>query len=317
MPDILEDLGYLALGSRLKRLAERLQSDAAALHSANGFPIQPSQFPLVAALDKYGDLSVNDAVEALGVSQPAVTRAMSGLIEMGVVETRQSEEDRRSKTLSLTQSGQVLVMEMKAQFWPAVESAARDLCEGLDADFVEQIGGLEEAMEKRSLMQRVQATRPNDLSIISYSEDFAQAFYDITAAWVETMFSLEQEDIDIISDPQRMVIDPGGEIIFVRSQEAGIIGTCALMKMEEGCFELTKMGVLEAARGRKAGEFMLEAIIKRAKAMNIETLFLLTNKKCGPAIHLYEKLGFEHDEDIMRRFGARYERCDVAMLYRA
>ncbi|MEO1101334.1 MAG: GNAT family N-acetyltransferase [Pseudomonadota bacterium] len=316
MPDVLEDLGYLALGSRLKRLAERLQSDAAVLHSAHGFPIQPSQFPLIAALDRYGDLTVNDAVEALGVSQPAVTRAMSSLIEMGVVETRQSDEDRRSKTLSLSKSGQAVVRDMKVRFWPAVESAARDLCEGLGTDFVEQIGGLERAMEEKSLQHRVLASMRDDLSIVPYSNDLAQAFYDITAAWVETMFSLEQEDIDIISDPQKTVIDPGGEIIFVRSEEAGIIGTCALMKIEEGCFELTKMGVLEAARGRKAGEFLLEAILDRAKAMDIKTLFLLTNKKCGPAIHLYEKLGFEHDEDIMRRFGARYERCDVAMLYR-
>ncbi len=316
MPDILEDLGYLALGSRLKRLAERLQSDAAALHSAHGYPTQPSQFPLIAALDRYGDLSVNDAVEALGVSQPAVTRAMSSLIEMGLVETRQSEEDRRSKTLSLSQNGKALVTDMKAQFWPAVESGAHDLCEGLDADFVEQISGLERAMEKRSLLQRVSVPEQGDLSVVLYSADLAQDFYDITAAWVETMFSLEQEDIDIISNPQERVIEPGGEIVFVHSKEAGIIGTCALMKIEEGCFELTKMGVLEAARGRKAGDFLMQAILNRAKDMDIDTLFLLTNKKCEAAIHLYEKFGFEHDEDIMRRFGARYERCDVAMLYR-
>jgi hypothetical protein len=31
---------------------------------------------------------------------------------------------------------------------------------------------------------------------------------------------------------------------------------------------------------------------------------------------LYEKLGFAHDAQIMSDFGARYERCDVAMRYR-
>ena len=30
---------------------------------------------------------------------------------------------------------------------------------------------------------------------------------------------------------------------------------------------------------------------------------------------LYEKLGFRHDADIMTRYGARYQRCDVAMRY--
>ena len=41
-----------------------------------------------------------------------------------------------------------------------------------------------------------------------------------------------------------------------------------------------------------------------------------TNSSCAPAIHLYEKLGFVHDAEIMRRYAARYERCDVAMRWR-
>jgi ribosomal protein S18 acetylase RimI-like enzyme len=74
--------------------------------------------------------------------------------------------------------------------------------------------------------------------------------------------------------------------------------------------------VREAARGLKAGEFLLDAVIARAQAMGADPLYLLTNHKCAAAIHLYEKLGFEHDVGIMADYGARYERCDVAMSYR-
>ena len=73
------------------------------------------------------------------------------------------------------------------------------------------------------------------------------------------------------------------------------------------------MGVLSSARGLKAGEFLLEAMIARAKAMQAETLYLLTNSRCEVAIHLYEKLGFRHDVGIMDTYGARYERCNIAM----
>jgi len=68
MPDILKDLGHLALGSRLKRLAERMQADALKIHEQAGLQTQPSHFPMLAALDRYGDLTVNEAVEALGIS---------------------------------------------------------------------------------------------------------------------------------------------------------------------------------------------------------------------------------------------------------
>jgi GNAT superfamily N-acetyltransferase len=73
--------------------------------------------------------------------------------------------------------------------------------------------------------------------------------------------------------------------------------------------------VLESARGRKAGEFLLRAVLRRARSLGADRLYLLTNAACAPAIHLYEKLGFVHDAEIMREFGARYERCDVAMRF--
>ena len=76
------------------------------------------------------------------------------------------------------------------------------------------------------------------------------------------------------------------------------------------------MGVAASARGLGAGAFLLEAVIARAAALGAAPLYLLTNKKCAAAIHLYEKLGFAHDAQIMAEYGGRYERCDVAMRYR-
>ena len=67
--------------------------------------------------------------------------------------------------------------------------------------------------------------------------------------------------------------------------------------------------------GLKAGEFLLRAVIARARELNAETLYLLTNSRCAAAIHLYEKLGFIHDAGIMRDYGADYARCNVAMRY--
>jgi GNAT superfamily N-acetyltransferase len=89
-----------------------------------------------------------------------------------------------------------------------------------------------------------------------------------------------------------------------------------LQKTGPGAFELTKMGVRETARGLKVGEFLLEAIIARAQGMGATKLYLLTNHICEAAIHLYAKHGFVHDAGVMAEYGARYERCDVAMLYR-
>jgi N-acetylglutamate synthase-like GNAT family acetyltransferase len=157
---------------------------------------------------------------------------------------------------------------------------------------------------------------PPALSILRWSPALAQAFHDINAQWIEAMFALEETDRMVLENPRSMIIDKGGDILFVAVEGLGVVGACALMPAkQEGAFELTKMGVLDSARGLKAGEYLLAAVLDRAREMGVETLFLLTNKKCEAAIHLYEKLGFVHDAGIMATYGARYERCDVAMLF--
>ncbi len=153
------------------------------------------------------------------------------------------------------------------------------------------------------------------LAIREYSDALAHHFHDINREWVESMFEVEATDREVLENPRRHIIDPGGAILFVEATDLGIIGTCALQKTGDRSFELTKMGVRQSARGLKAGEFLLHAVIERAQELGAAPLYLLTSTKCAAAIHLYEKAGFQHDPDIMARYGARYERCNVAMRY--
>ncbi|USI74977.1 bifunctional helix-turn-helix transcriptional regulator/GNAT family N-acetyltransferase [Sphingomonas morindae] len=315
MADILADLGATFLGSRLKRLAERLQGDAARIIRAAGFPIQPAQFPMLAAVDRYGPISVGRAAELLGVSQPVVTRTLTGLIDAGLLETTRDEADLRHKTIRLTPAGTGLMARAKPLIWPRVDAAVQELCAPLSGDFLTQVAQLEAALDARSLEARV-AARPPAFSVLPWSPDRAADFYRISAEWVEAMFRLEENDIQILTRPEELIIARGGDILFVATPDLGVIGTCALMKIEDGVFELTKMGVSAAARGRKAGEFLLAATLERARAIGMTRLYLLTNRSCAAAIHLYEKHGFVHSEEIMERYGSRYARCDVAMDYR-
>ncbi len=314
--DVLAEMGPLALGSRLKRLAERMQADATRVFADRGLPIQGTHFPLLAALTTYGPLSVSEAVEAVGISQPAVTRIHNSLQKLGLTTVTPVEGDSRQKQIRLTPEGDVLVNELKRDLWPQVRRAAQQLCEGPDADFLTQIGRVETALQERSLHDRIldEGAGPT-LRLVEYDDRLAPEFDAITREWVEDMFVLEKKDIEIIEHPREMIIDRGGVILFVEATGLGIIGTCALMPVDGESFELTKMGVRASARGLKAGDFLLQRTIERARQMPIGDLFLLTNRKCEAAIHLYEKAGFIHDEDIMERYGKRYARCDVAMSF--
>jgi GNAT superfamily N-acetyltransferase len=155
---------------------------------------------------------------------------------------------------------------------------------------------------------------PAPLTILPYTDALAPHFAAINAAWISAMFVLEPHDEEVLADPRAHIVDRGGTVLFAATSAGDIIGTGALMPTAPGCYELTKMGVRDEARGLGAGAALLDALLAHAaKLPDCDTLYLLTSHKCAAAIHLYERAGFVHDAQIMARFGGDYARCDVAM----
>lgn len=309
--DELAAHGALFLGSRLKRLGERMQADVARVVERAGLPIQPSQYPLLAALDRTGPLTVGQLAAAVGLSQPAITRTLARLVELSFVASDASGVDQRRRPVVLTDAGRQAVARSKRDVWPAVAMAVEDLLAGVDGGLLAQLSAIEARLAATPLDRHLTA----GLKVLPWSDDRAAAFHDINVEWIEAMFVLEDADREVLDQPREKIIAPGGDILFVAAEGLGVVGTCALRNAGGGAFELTKMGVLDAARGRKAGEFLLRATIARAGELGADPLYLLTNSKCRAAIHLYEKLGFVHDAAIQRDYGARYARADVAMRY--
>src|SRR5205085_4717479 len=128
VPDILRDLGPIFLGSRLKRLAERMQGGAARIITDTGLPLQPAQMPLLTALDR-GPMTVGQLVEAVGSSQPGVTRAVGQLVALGLVRSARGT-DQRQRTLSLTQAGEAAMARIKMLVWPRIGPAVEEMLDG-------------------------------------------------------------------------------------------------------------------------------------------------------------------------------------------
>ena len=329
-PDTLADLGATFLGSRMKRLADRLQTDAAAILQAMDLPIQPAQQQFLAVLRQQGPQTVGGVAQHLRISQPTATRAIQALMEQGLIDASREGRDQRQQFLALSPAGVALMDRLERDLWPKVEAAAVSLCGGRHAALLNELAMIEAELDRRPLLDRVMAPdmppemsaqmpaqMPAQMNVRDFSDDLAEPFYRINAEWIEDMFVLEENDITLLSNPRDLILDKGGAVLFAETPDLGVVGTCAIIKMKDGWFELTKMGVSKSARGRKVGEFLLAAALERARQMGVaDRLYLLTNKKCAAAIHLYEKLGFEHDPEIMRLFGSRYERCDVAMSFR-
>lgn len=153
--DVVRALGYATLGSRLKRIGEKLQAQTQELTvDLAGTDLPTPHNPVLAALDLNGPLSIGDLTKALGQSQPGVTRMVNRMKSDGLVEARSDEKDGRVSRISLTQEGERLVAHLKATLWPAAFLAVQDACAGLEGPLLDQLAQLEDALSDRPLSLR-------------------------------------------------------------------------------------------------------------------------------------------------------------------
>jgi len=161
--DIVRELGLLTLGTRMKRLGERLQSGTQAVMADAGISIPAGQFPLLAALDRLGPLAVGDLADALGVTQPGTTRNVAQLVALDLIEVLPAPDDQRRRMVSLSAKGRRLVETGKRDVWPRVEAAVAELCAGLDGPLLDQLTAVEERLAERPLERRAGTGRPEEL----------------------------------------------------------------------------------------------------------------------------------------------------------
>jgi putative acetyltransferase len=151
------------------------------------------------------------------------------------------------------------------------------------------------------------------MQIVEYRPDLAPAFKALNEVWITQYFALESKDHEVLDDPQGAIIDRGGRILFL--VDAEVVGCCALLAMADGGFEVAKMAVAEAHKGKGYGRALMTACVERAKTAGAPRLYLETNSALVPALGLYRAFGFR-ELSGMRRGVSDYARVDVWMELR-
>jgi N-acetylglutamate synthase-like GNAT family acetyltransferase len=150
-----------------------------------------------------------------------------------------------------------------------------------------------------------------EVFIRSFQAGDEAAFRTLNEQWIRQYFKLEAKDQAILDDPQEIIIKQGGQILFaiVSGQP---VGCCALLRMSERQFEVSKLAVAPGHRGKGIGHRLLGAAIAKAKRLEAHRLYLETNRVLTTAIRLYESVGFRH-LDPNRVTPSPYDRTDVYM----
>ena len=148
--DVTRELGYLPLGSRMKRVGERLQAETARFLQQGGIDLPQGVWPLLVTLDRDGPLTIGELAAALGVSQPGITRSIRQLEAAGIVEAVRDGGDQRRKPVTITGKGAGILERTQRELWPHVEAAVRQLCAPILAD----LDRIEDELDRMPLDRR-------------------------------------------------------------------------------------------------------------------------------------------------------------------
>lgn len=304
--------GPMAIGTRLRMLSERLARDAAQVYRHYGLDFEVRWFPVLYALMEHDGQSVGELTQSTGQSQVSVSQIIKALAAHGLVQLRPAAADGRKTVVRLTAAARARLPALKTQIDDVgkvmdamLGASAHNLWLALDQ--------FEAQLDEKGFLDRVRDLHrasepaPGKVVIVPYRHEHRLAFRNINVEWIEAHFQLEPEDLHQLDHPQH-ILDEGG-VIFIALLDGDPVGTTALVRMDDGRFELAKMAVAPAARGAGIGRRLGETAIAEARRRRAKELYLESNRKLESAIALYRKLGFVEVD----RGPSPYARCNIQM----
>jgi len=149
-----------------------------------------------------------------------------------------------------------------------LQVAASELLREGSGGVLVAVGRLEDALSQAGVyervMHRVKRLELERVGIIDYKPQFKRYFRSLSLEWLQEYYSVEDANERLFSAPHGQIIKAGGIDLFARL-DGKIVGIAALLRRDQGIYELTKMVVTREAEGRQVGRKLALAVIEQAK----------------------------------------------------
>jgi len=292
--DALREFKEISLGSRLKRLSDAMMKETQKVYTHFGIDFDPYLFPVFKIISQKNKTTNTEIRELLNISQPAITQTLNKLLKKELILINNDDVDKRKKIISLSLQGEKLLIKM-IPIWNVMHETVEEITTFSSENLVGHLSQLEDVLAEKSMSERVienmKSITLSEIEIIPFDEKYIADFYNLNVEWLKTFFYVEPHDEEVLSNAKSYIVDQGGHIFFAKDGDQ-IAGTVALMKIEDGVFELSKMAVSPKFRGKKIGQKLMQYCIDFAKQQHFTKFILYSNRKLENAIYIYEKYGF-------------------------
>src|SRR5690606_2560216 len=178
--DLFNKTGKMALGSRLRLIANTITDDASKIYELYDVDFSPKWFPVFFVLSENGENTITEIANKIGHSQPSVTKIIKEMAKAGLVKDNLKSKDKRRNVVKLTEKGLSLSD-------PIIKGICADVDVAIDGIIAEATHNLWEALEEweflleqKSIFKRVQEQKKlresKDVQIVPYEPQYKNAF---------------------------------------------------------------------------------------------------------------------------------------------
>lgn len=305
----------ILFGVKLKKISESISSQIAKLLIQQNVEFEPRALPVLLVLKEKKSVNINEIAAILGMTHPAIVQIANHLNKVGFIKHNKSTIDKRITLLELTEKGTGNLTLLEPLI-VGIRATIKSIINEIDINLNYSISKLSEAIGNNILMNRVldelSQRDLTEITIVPFKRKYKSDFIRINREWLKKYFEdegLEKEDERLLNNPEKEIINKGGEIFFAILNNE-VVGTCALIKINDYSFELAKMGVTKKAQGKQIGKKLTLTSIGYAVEQGAVKLILSTSIKLVAALNLYKKLGFK---EKVKKDDRRYKRALIYM----
>jgi len=164
--NLYQRLGFLVLGSRLRRISDSFLSEITRAYQQEGIEFDASWFPVFYLLAENDSLSIKELSEQTEVSHPAASQLITGLKNKGLLTTTTCADDGRKQLVTFTPKGREL-LERVRPVWDAILLSMKEMMndEPQSKQLLAAITALETAFQSTALSERIDKHLVNSLKL--------------------------------------------------------------------------------------------------------------------------------------------------------
>ncbi|WP_224997543.1 bifunctional helix-turn-helix transcriptional regulator/GNAT family N-acetyltransferase [Cesiribacter sp. SM1] len=291
---VFEQLGSLALATRLKLLSETLAKDVASVYKQLDIEFEPRWFTLFWTLKDKQTLTITELANELRQTHTAVVQVTNLLEKKGLILSSKDKNDERRRQVSLSPKG-LRLFEQVEPVLNAIEQANDELLNQHAPDLLYNLNAIEEYLDQKSMHDRILdhlALIHQGVVIKNYTPAYKEYFFNLNREWIEEHFgALDNEDLQALQHPEEEILDPGGMIFFAQYNKQ-IVGTAAIQAEGKNSFRLSMFAVSKELRSKGIGKALYEHAIQFARAKGAATLAIFTSPLLTDSLNFYIRNGF-------------------------